>query len=147
MKTLTLPESEIITLADAAKKHGTVELAIAIGIGKSQLYRILRGHNRITPATADKINAWLSTGIPKLKPEKRPSKSRNLATSQSRDLADRPADPVCPSRPSGPERPATAWDDLEFLVIAACKVAEAIAQGRLKNIRIAIDGRMISCGD
>ena len=68
-KTLTLPESEIITLADAAKKHGTVELAKLIGIGKTQLYRILRGHNRVTPETADKINAWLSTGIPK--PEKR----------------------------------------------------------------------------
>lgn len=65
MKTLTLPESEIITLADAAKKHGTVELAKAIGIGKTQLYKILRGHNRVTPETADKISAWLSTGIPK----------------------------------------------------------------------------------
>ncbi len=60
MKTLTLPESEIITLASAAKKYGTVELAKAIGIGKSQLYRILRGHNRVTPETADKISIWLN---------------------------------------------------------------------------------------
>ena len=85
MKTITLPESEIITLADAAKKHGTVELAKTIGVGKSQLYRILRGHNRVTPATADKISAWLSTGIPK--PEeplkKRPFKSCNFAISRS----------------------------------------------------------------
>lgn len=135
-KTLTLPESEIITLADAAKKHGTVELAKAIGIGKSQLYRILRGHNRVTPATADKISAWLSTGIPK--PEeplkKRPFKSRNLATSQSRDLADRPAGP------------SINWNDPKFLRLAAVEVAAAILQGRLTNISITIGGSC-KCGD
>lgn len=136
MKTLTLPESEIITLADAAKKHGTVELAKAIGVGKSQLYRILRGHNRVTPATADKISAWLSTGIPK--PEeplkKRPFKSRNLATSQSRDLADRPAGP------------SINWNDPKFLRLAAVEVAAAILQGRLTNISITIGGHC-KCGD
>ena len=89
-KTLTLPESEIITLADAAKEHGTVELAKAIGIGKTQLYKILRGHNRVTPETADKINAWLSTGIPQpeepLKSEQRrtyPTKRRDRRDSGS----------------------------------------------------------------
>ena len=136
MKTLTLPESEIITLADAAKEHGTVALAKMIGVGKSQLYRILRGHNRVTPATADKISAWLSTGIPK--PEeplkKRPFKSRNLATSQSRDLADRPAGP------------SINWNDPKFLRLAAVEVAAAILQGRLTNISITIGGAC-KCGD
>ena len=143
-KTLTLPESEIITLADAAKKHGTVELAKAIGIGKTQLYRILRGHNRVTPATADKINAWLNADAPK--PEetlkKRPSqseskyrltrlqsesKSRNLAISQLRNLA-------------------IDWDDPDFLQLAARKLAEAIMQGRLKKITILLGGHC-KCGD
>ena len=136
MKTLSLPESEIITLASAAKKYGTVKLAKAIGVGKSQLYRILRGHNRVTPATADKISAWLSTGIPK--PEeplkKRPFKSRNLATSQSRDLADRPAGP------------SINWNDPKFLRLAAVEVAAAILQGRLTNISITIGGQC-KCGD
>lgn len=135
-KTLSLPESEIITLADAAKEHGTVALAKMIGVGKSQLYRILRGHNRVTPATADKISAWLSTGIPK--PEeplkKRPFKSRNLATSQSRDLADRPAGP------------SINWNDPKFLRLAAVEVAAAILQGRLTNISITIGGAC-KCGD
>lgn len=146
MKTLTLPVSKIITLADAAKKHGTVELAKTIGIGKSQLYRILRGHNRVTPETADKINAWLSTGIPK--PEERPatptsptkseskyrltrlqseSKSRNLAISQLRNLT-------------------IDWDDPDFLQLAARKLAEAIMQGRLKKITILLGGHC-KCGD
>ena len=123
MKTLTLPESEIITLADAAKKHGTVELAIAIGIGKSQLYRILRGHNRITPATADKINAWLSTGIPKPKQEKRPA-------GPSDDRSN----------------PVIDWNDPKFLRLAAVEVAAAILQGRLTNISIKIGGHS-KCGD
>ena len=145
-KTLTLPESEIITLANAAKEHGTVELAKTIGIGKSQLYRILRGHNRVTPVTADKINAWLSTGIPK--PEKRPasptsptkseskyrltrlqleSKSRKLAISQLRNFV-------------------IDWDDPDFLQLAARKLAEAIQQGRLKNVTIVLGG-YCKCGD
>ena len=140
-KTLTLPESEIITLADAAKKHGTVELAKAIGVGKTQLYRILRGHNRVTPATAEKIDAWLSIGIPK--PEKPPkkrseskyrltrlqseSKSRNLAISQLRNLA-------------------IDWDDPDFLQLAARKLATAIMQGRLKKITILLGGHC-TCGD
>lgn len=135
-KTLTLPESEIITLADAAKEHGTVALAKMIGIGKTQLYRILRGHNRVTPETADKINAWLSTGIPQPEqpPKKRPFKSRNLATSQSRDLADRPAGP------------SINWNDPKFLRLAAVEVAAAILQGRLTNISITIGGHC-KCGD
>ena len=135
-KTITLPESEIITLADAAKEHGTVALAKMIGIGKTQLYRILRGHNRVTPETADKINAWLSTGIPQPEqpPKKRPFKSRNLATSQSRDLADRPAGP------------SINWNDPKFLRLAAVEVAAAILQGRLTNISITIGGHC-KCGD
>ena len=135
-KTLTLPESEIITLADAAKEHGTVALAKMIGIGKTQLYRILRGHNRVTPETADKINVWLDADAPQ--PEeptkKRPSKSRNLATSQSRNLAD---------RPSGS---SVDWNDPKFLRLAAVEVAAAIMQGRLTNISITIGGHC-KCGD
>ena len=73
MNTVTLKASEIAELADAAKKHGTVELAKLIGVGKTQLYRILKGHTRVTEATAGKINAWLNTGIPQ--PEKRPSET------------------------------------------------------------------------
>ena len=133
MKTLTLPESEIITLANAAKEHGTVELAKAIGIGKTQLYKILRGHNHVTPETADKINVWLNADAPQ--PEeptkKRPSKSRNLATSQSRNLAD---------------RPSINWNDPKFLRLAAVEVAEAVLQGRLKNVSITIGGHC-KCGD
>ena len=132
-KTLTLPESEIITLADAAKKHGTVELAKMIGIGKTQLYKILRGHNRLTPETADKISVWLDADAPQ--PEeptkKRPSKSRNFATSQSRNLAD---------------RPSIDWNDPKFLRLAAMQVAEAALQGRLKNVTITIGGHC-KCGD
>ena len=132
-KTLTLPESEIITLADAAKKHGTVELAKMIGIGKTQLYKILRGHNRLTPETADKISVWLDADAPQ--PEeptkKRPSKSRNFATSQSRNLAD---------------RPSIDWNDPKFLRLAAVEVAAAILQGRLTNISITIGGSC-KCGD
>ena len=136
-KTLTLPESEIITLAKAAKEHGTVELAKAIGIGKTQLYRILSGHNRVTPETADKINAWLDADAPKPEepeepPKKRPSKSRNFATSQSRNLAD---------------RPSIDWSDPKVLRIAVCKVAAAILQGRLKNVSITINGGHYKCGD
>ena len=132
-KTLTLPESEIITLAKAAKEHGTVELAKAIGIGKTQLYRILSGHNRVTPETADKISVWLDADAPQ--PEeptkKRPSKSRNFATSQSRNLAD---------------RPSIDWNDPKFLRLAAVEVAAAIMQGRLTNISITIGG-LYKCGD
>ena len=132
-KTLTLPESEIITLADAAKEHGTVELAKAIGIGKTQLYKILRGHNRLTPETADKISVWLDADAPQ--PEeptkKRPSKSRNFATSQSHNLAD---------------RPSIDWNDPKFLRLAAVEVAAAILQGRLTNISITIGGQC-KCGD
>ena len=132
-KTLTLPESEIITLADAAKEHGTVELAKMIGIGKTQLYKILRGHNRLTPETADKISVWLDADAPQ--PEeptkKRPSKSRNFATSQSRNLAD---------------RPSIDWNDPKFLRLAAMQVAEAALQGRLKNVTIVLGGAC-KCGD
>lgn len=132
-KTLTLPESEIITLANAAKEHGTVELAKAIGVGKTQLYKILRGHNRVTPETADKISVWLDADAPQ--PEeptkKRPSKSRNFATSQSRNLAD---------------RPSIDWNDPKFLRLAAVEVAAAIMQGRLTNISITIGG-LYKCGD
>ncbi len=124
-KTLTLPESEIITLADAAKEHGTVELAKAIGIGKTQLYKILRGHNRVTPETADKINAWLSTGIPQpeepLKSEQRrtyPTKSELLAALRN---------PV-------------------FLEIAVIELCKAIRDGRLRNVTIVLGG-YCTCGD
>ena len=125
MKTLTLPESEIITLADAAKEHGTVALAKMIGVGKSQLYRILRGHNRVTPETADKINAWLNADAPKpeepLKSEQRrtyPTKSELLAALRN---------PVL----------------LEIAVIELCK---AIRDGRLRNVTIVLGG-YCTCGD
>lgn len=128
-KTLTLPESEIITLADAAKEHGTVELAKAIGIGKTQLYRILRGHNRVTPVTADKINVWLSTGVPKpVEPQESP-KSEQRRTRQS-----------CPTSLGN------IWDDPDFLRLAARKLAAAILQGRLKNVSITFGGHC-KCGD
>ena len=137
MKTITLPESEIITLADAAKKYGTVELAIAIGIGKSQLYRILRGHNRVTPETADKINAWLNADAPK--PEE-PKKRPFGPTSPTKSDMHNPRIYTLPSKP------AIDWDSPEFLRIAAVKVAEAVLQGRLKNISITIGGHC-KCGD
>ena len=124
-KTLTLPESEIITLADAAKKHGTVELAKTIGIGKSQLYKILRGHNLVTPDTADKINAWLNADAPKpeepLKSEQRrtyPTKSELLAALRN---------PV-------------------FLEIAVIELCKAIRDGRLRNVTIVLGG-YCKCGD
>ena len=120
MKTLTLPESEIITLASAAKKYGTVKLAKAIGIGKSQLYRILRSHNRVTPETADKISAWLDADVPK--PEQRPA------------------------GPSDRSNPVIDWNDPKFLRLAAVEVAAAILQGRLTNISITIGGHC-KCGD
>ena len=125
MKTLTLPESEIITLADAAKEHGTVALAKMIGVGKSQLYRILRGHNRVTPETADKINAWLNADAPKpeepLKSEQRrtyPTKSELLAALRN---------PV-------------------FLEIAVIELCKAIRDGRLRNVTIVLGG-YCKCGD
>ena len=124
-KTLTLPESEIITLADAAKEHGTVELAKAIGIGKTQLYRILRGHNRVTPETADKISVWLDADAPQpeepLKSEQRrtyPTKSELLAALRN---------PV-------------------FLEIAVIELCKAIRDGRLRNVTIVLGG-YCKCGD
>lgn len=124
-KTLTLPESEIITLADAAKKHGTVELAKMIGVGKSQLYRILRGHNRVTPETAEKIDAWLSTGIPQ--PEKRP------------------ASPTSPTSPTKSELLAALRNPV-FLEIAVIELCKAIRDGRLRNVTIVLGG-YCKCGD
>ena len=116
-KTLTLPESEIITLADAAKKHGTVELAKLIGVGKSQLYRILRGHNRVTPETADKISIWLNADAPQPEePEQRPSGS------------------------------SVDWNDPKILQIAAISLAAAISRGHLKNVSITFGGQC-KCGD
>ena len=121
-KTLTLPESEIITLADAAKKHGTVELAKAIGIGKTQLYRILSGHNQVIPATAEKIDAWLSTGIPQ--PEKRPAS---------------------PTSPTKSELLAALRNPV-FLEIAVIELCKAIRDGRLRNVTIVLGG-YCTCGD
>ena len=71
MNTVTLKTSEIAELELEAQEHGTVALAKMIGISKTQLYRILRGHNRVKTETAEKINAWMNTGIPQ--PEKRHS--------------------------------------------------------------------------
>ena len=140
-KTITLPESEIITLADAAKEHGTVELAKMIGIGKTQLYRILSGHNRVTPETADKINAWLNADVPKpeepLKSEQRrtyPTKSELIAALHN------------PRIYTLPSKPSINWNDPKFLRLAAVEVAAAILQGRLTNISITIGGAC-KCGD
>lgn len=143
MKTLTLPVSKIITLADAAKKHGTVELAKTIGIGKSQLYRILRGHNRVTPETADKINAWLSTGIPK--PEKRPASPTSPTKSESKYRLTR-LQSESKLAISQLRNFVIDWDDPDFLQLAARKLAEAIMQGRLKKITILLGGHC-KCGD
>ena len=125
MKTLTLPESEIITLASAAKKYGTVELAKAIGIGKSQLYRILRGQNRVTPETADKINAWLNANAPK--PEE-PLKSEQRRT-----------------YPTKSELIAALHNSV-FLEIAVIELCKAIRDGRLRNVTIVLGG-YCKCGD
>lgn len=125
MNTVTLNESELAELADAAKKHGTVELAKAIGIGKTQLYRILNGHNRVTPATAEKIDAWLSIGIPK--PEK-PQES-----------------PTPPTRPTKSELITTLRNPV-FLEIAVIELCKAIREGRLRNVTIILGG-YCTCGD
>ena len=74
MNTVTLKASEIAELELDAQEHGTVELAKLIGIGKTQLYRILRGHNRVKTETADRIKAWQNIDIPQ--PEKRHSETR-----------------------------------------------------------------------
>lgn len=125
MKTLTLPESEIITLASAAKKYGTVELAKAIGIGKSQLYRILRGHNRVTPETADKISIWLNADAPQ------PDESEESATP--------------PTRPTKAELIA-ALHDPKFQKIATVQLCKAVLGGRLKGVSIIVEG-VRKCGD
>ena len=140
-KTLTLPESEIITLADAAKKHGTVELAKAIGIGKTQLYRILSGHNQVIPATAEKIDVWLSTGIPQPEKTEEPPKSEQRRTRPTKSDIHNPRIYTLSGKPS------IYWSDPKFLRIAVCKVAAAILQGRLKNVSITIDGGHCKCGD
>lgn len=124
-KTLTLPESEIITLADAAKKHGTVELAKAIGVGKTQLYRILRGHNRVTPETADKINAWLNADAPK--PEEPPKSEQRRTYPTKSELLAALRNPV-------------------FLEIAVIELCKAIRDGRLRNVTIVLGG-YCTCGD
>lgn len=139
-KTLTLPESEIITLADAAKEHGTVELAKAIGIGKTQLYKILRGHNRVTPVTAEKIDVWLSTGVPK------PEKTEEQPKSEQRRTYPTKSDMHNPRIYTLPSKPAIDWNDPKFLRLAAVEVAAAIMQGRLTNISITIGG-LYKCGD
>ena len=139
-KTLTLPESEIITLADAAKEHGTVELAKAIGIGKTQLYKILRGHNRVTPETAEKIDVWLSTGVPK------PEKTEEQPKSEQRRTYPTKSDMHNPRIYTLPSKPAIDWNDPKFLRLAAVEVAAAILQGRLTNISITIGGQC-KCGD
>lgn len=139
-KTLTLPESEIITLADAAKEHGTVELAKAIGIGKTQLYKILRGHNRVTPVTAEKIDVWLSTGVPK------PEKTEEQPKSEQRRTYPTKSDMHNPRIYTLPSKPAIDWNDPKFLRLAAVEVAAAIMQGRLKNVTIVLGGAC-KCGD
>ncbi len=124
-KTLTLPESEIITLAKAAKEHGTVELAKAIGIGKTQLYRILSGHNRVTPETADKINAWLDADAPK--PEEPPKSEQRRTRPTKSELLAALRNPV-------------------FLEIAVIELCKAIRDGRLRNVTIVLGG-YCTCGD
>ena len=130
-KTLTLPESEIITLTDAAKKHGTVELAKAIGIGKTQLYKILRGHNRLTPETADKISVWLDADAPKPGQLEKPQES--------------PTPPTPPTPPTKSELLA-ALRNPEFQKIAVVQLCKAVLDGRLKGVSIVMEG-MGKCGD
>ena len=64
MNTVTLKASEIAELEWDAQEHGAVALAKMIGISKTQLYRILRGHNRVKTETADRIKAWQNIDIP-----------------------------------------------------------------------------------
>lgn len=108
-----------------------MELAKAIGIGKTQLYKILRGHNRVTPETADKISAWLSTGIPK--PEKRPASPTSPTKSESKYRLTR-LQSESKLAISQLRNFVIDWDDPDFLQLAARKLAEAIMQGRLKKI-------------
>ncbi len=129
-----------LTLADAAKEHGTVELAKAIGIGKTQLYKILRGHNRVTPVTAEKIDVWLSTGVPK------PEKTEEQPKSEQRRTYPTKSDMHNPRIYTLPSKPAIDWNDPKFLRLAAVEVAAAILQGRLTNISITIGGSC-KCGD
>ena len=128
MKTLTLPESEIITLAKAAKEHGTVELAKMIGIGKTQLYRILSGHNRVTPETADKISVWLDADAPQPGQLEKPQES-----------------PTPPTRPTKAELIA-ALHDPKFQKIATVQLCKAVLGGRLKGVSIIVEG-VRKCGD
>ena len=128
MKTLTLPESEIITLAKAAKEHGTVELAKMIGMRKTQLYRILSGHNRVTPETADKISVWLDADAPQPGQLEKPQES-----------------PTPPTRPTKSELLA-ALRNPEFQKIAVVQLCKAVLDGRLKGVSIVMEG-MGKCGD
>ena len=79
MNTVTLKASEIADLEWDAQEHGTVALAKMIGISKTQLYRILNGHNRVKTETADRIKAWQNIDIPQ--PEKRHSETQEEVTS------------------------------------------------------------------
>ena len=125
MNTVTLQESELAELADAAKKHGTVELAKMIGISKTQLYRILRGHNSVKTETAEKIDAWLNADAPK--PEE-PQES-----------------PTPPTRPTKAELIA-ALHDPKFQKIATVQLCKAVLGGRLKGVSIIVEG-VRKCGD
>ena len=99
-----------------------------IGIGKTQLYRILSGHNRVTPETADKISIWLNADAPQPGQLEKPQES-----------------PTPPTRPTKSELLA-ALRNPEFQKIAVVQLCKAVLDGRLKGVSIIMEG-MGKCGD
>ena len=135
MKTLTLSDGTVHLLARGAATYGGVQLAAEIGIGKSRLYDIIKNNTvTVSEATAAKIKAWLESDM---------ADKLCRPVSKPRNQDKRPADPVCPSRPS---RPVTAWDSPEFLKIAVMQLCKAVLEGRLKGVSIIVEGAG-KCGD
>lgn len=126
MNTVTLKASEIAELELDAQEHGTVALAKMIGISKTQLYRILRGHNRVKTETAEKIDAWMNADAPQPGQPEEPQKKRRTSPTKS-ELITTLRNPV-------------------FLEIAVIELCKAIREGRLRNVTIILGG-YCTCGD
>lgn len=142
-KTLTLPESDILALDTAAKIYGTVELAIAIGIGKSSLYDIIKGrNNKVTEESARKIKTWLDMDMDE-SDKKTAGKSKQEPTSKKSDKSRKGAG--CPDGEPGVPEPYP-WDDPKFLEIAVIELCMAIRAGRLRDVAITLGGHC-KCGD
>lgn len=126
MNTVTLKTSEIAELELEAQEHGTVALAKMIGISKTQLYRILRGHNSVKTETAEKIDAWMNADAPQPGQPEEPTKKRRTRPTKS-ELITTLRNPV-------------------FLEIAVIELCKAIREGRLRNVTIILGG-YCTCGD